>query len=70
MKLYNLKQVLEMVGLSRPQIYKMVRSGTFPAPVYPNPRTPRWEESELEKWIAGMKKDRDRGLKPIRKAAA
>jgi predicted DNA-binding transcriptional regulator AlpA len=37
----------ELVGLSLAAFWRGVAAGTFPAPLYPAPRAPRWRVSEL-----------------------
>jgi hypothetical protein len=37
----------ELTGLSIPGVWKAVRSGRLPSPVYPLPRAPRWFPGEL-----------------------
>lgn len=44
--------VLELVALSRSQIYKMMESGAFPAQVQLSGRAVAWRRADIEKWIA------------------
>jgi len=43
--------VRDRVGLSRAQIYRMINTGDFPAPVRPSPGTVAWNEVEVDAWI-------------------
>jgi len=47
----RLRDVLHMVGLSRPTVYRMVRAGTFPAQVQLSTAAVGWLRSEVEQWI-------------------
>lgn len=50
-KLLKLPQVLGMVLLSRSQLYLLVGSGEFPAPIKLSKRAVAWLESDIHKWI-------------------
>ena len=39
-------------GLARTSIYRLMRAGTFPAPLKVGPRAVRWPESEIERWVS------------------
>jgi len=47
----RLPDVLRMVGLSRPTVYRMVKAGTFPAQVRLSTAAVGWLRSEVEQWI-------------------
>ena len=70
MQLFDVQQVAKMVGTTRATVYKMMDAGTFPRPIYIGKRSPRWTENDLEKWLAGRERERARGLKNGRQAAA
>jgi prophage regulatory protein len=46
------REVRERVGLSRATIWRMIRSGDFPAPVRLGPQSVGWIEREVGDWIA------------------
>lgn len=46
-RLLNAKQAANFLGLSLPGLWKAVRQGRIPKPVYPLARAPRWFEDEL-----------------------
>lgn len=48
----RLRDVLHMVRLSRPTVYRMVKAGTFPAQVQLSTAAVGWLRSEVEQWIA------------------
>jgi prophage regulatory protein len=50
-RLLRLPAVRDRVGLSRAQIYRMINTGDFPAPVRPSPGTVAWNEVEVDAWI-------------------
>lgn len=39
-------------ALSRSSLYRLMRSGEFPAPLQIGPRAVRWRASEIESWVA------------------
>ena len=47
----RLRDVIRVVGLSRPTVYRMVKAGTFPAQVQLSAATVGWLRSEVEQWI-------------------
>ena len=60
LRLLRVDAVLDRIGVSRRTFHELVRSGSFPAPVNPTPRTTAWLESEVESWIASKVEARDR----------
>jgi prophage regulatory protein len=49
-RLLRLAQVLEITGLSKGMVYRLVREGKFPEPCKPGGIATRWVESELRAW--------------------
>ena len=49
-RLLRLKEVEQMVGLSRTSIYRLMDRGDFPHPVRVGPRAVRWRLEDLEHW--------------------
>jgi prophage regulatory protein len=47
----RLQTVIQVTGLSRSTIYRMVASGTFPAPVQVGLRAVAWRWADLDRWI-------------------
>ena len=47
---YRIQEVVQMVGLSKPTIYRMAREGQFPRPVKIGVRASGWRKSEVERW--------------------
>lgn len=58
-KIVRLPEAKRQVGLSRSQIYLLVRRGEFPAPVRLGPRAVGWLQSELDIWIQEKADERD-----------
>ncbi len=49
-KLISIASTAEMIGISRSQLYKMIKEGSFLAPVRVGTRI-LFPESEVNKWI-------------------
>lgn len=45
-------QVVEISGLSRTEVWRRVKSKTFPAPVRLGSRCTRWSKAEVTAWVA------------------
>lgn len=50
-KFLRLPSVIDKVGLSRSQIYKLIQQGDFPEPVKIGPKISVWIEEKLEVWM-------------------
>jgi prophage regulatory protein len=50
-KFLRLPSVINKVGLSRSQIYKLIQQGDFPEPVKIGPKISVWIEEKLEMWM-------------------
>lgn len=50
----RLEQVIEISGLSKAMIYRLVRDGKFPVPLKPGGAASRWRESEVRTWHAAV----------------
>jgi prophage regulatory protein len=48
----RLPTVIQVTGLGRSTIYRLVASGTFPSPVHLGPRAVGWRWSDLDQWSA------------------
>lgn len=46
----RLPTVIQATGLGRSTIYRLVASGSFPAPVHLGPRAVAWRWSDLDRW--------------------
>ena len=52
--LLRIAEVCDRVKLARPTVYKRMRTGDFPRPIYPAPRAPRWRSDTLQEWIDNL----------------
>ena len=50
-KLLKIKEVCEVVGVSRPHIYVMMKEQGFPKPVKLSARSRAWRMDAIEAWI-------------------
>jgi prophage regulatory protein len=50
-KCVRIKQVVEMVGFSKPTIYRLINKGTFPKPFNISTNCVVWRVSAIENWI-------------------
>ncbi|MGF1768624.1 AlpA family phage regulatory protein [Enterovibrio makurazakiensis] len=55
-RILRVKEISELLGLSKSTIWRMRREGLFPAPLRLGPRAVGWRESDVTDWI----KSRDR----------
>ena len=62
--LLNVKEVAKKLGVSRAQVYLMVKKGDFPVPIRIAKRTSRWLESDVDRWIERKFKVREKELAP------
>ncbi len=51
-RLLRLPEVQSIVGLRRSEVYRRIRSGTFPAPIRLGTNAVAWLQSDLDAWIA------------------
>lgn len=64
----RLPETMRRTGLSRSQIYVLIRSGKFPRQVDLGPRIVGWIEEEVQSWIAGKinaSRHGNRAAKPL-----
>lgn len=48
----RLPEVIHLIGLSRSQIYKMIKQGTFPPPILLSRRAVAWLERGIHQWMS------------------
>jgi prophage regulatory protein len=51
-RLLRLPEVQSIIGLRRSEIYRRIRTGTFPAPIRLGTNAVAWLQSDLDAWIA------------------
>lgn len=52
-KMLRIAEVCRRVGVSKSQIYRMVKDSGFPAPVQISRRTNAWVSADVEHWLQG-----------------
>jgi prophage regulatory protein len=61
-RLLRLVQVLEITGLSKAMVYRLVSQGQFPEPCKPGGNASRWVESEVRIWRTNIENKRHSSL--------
>ena len=51
-RLLTARDLMERLNLSRTGIYRLLRKGDLPRPLYLTPKLPRWPEVAIESWLA------------------
>ena len=51
MQFIRIRQVLEMIGVSRTTLWRMVQAGVFPRPVHITERNRGYERETVEAWM-------------------
>ena len=51
-KLLTAAELAELFNISRVHVWRRVKAGYLPTPIYPAPRSPRWRADEIEDVIA------------------
>ena len=58
-KLLRIADVIEMTSMSRSTLWRLVKTGQFPAPLKvggPKGRAVRWLRVDIEEWIANLER--------------
>jgi prophage regulatory protein len=50
-KIYRLREVLGVTGLSRTVLYRLIKLGRFPAPLRLSERAVGWDSDGVEQWV-------------------
>jgi prophage regulatory protein len=50
-RLIRLSQVMDIVGLGKTMIYKLMKVGAFPLPRKIGDNASRWSEQEIYRWV-------------------
>ena len=53
----RLREVLELIPVSKSSIWAMVKDGRFPKPVKLSPRVTCWREEDIQNYIASRSND-------------
>lgn len=57
LQIYRRSMVEEVVGLSRSQLYLLIKQGLFPRPVKVSARAVGWLRHEVEEWIRARREE-------------
>ena len=55
-RILRLPDVVHRVGYGRSTIYQKIQDGTFPVPLRLGSKATGWLESDIENWIASLKR--------------
>ncbi len=55
----RMPELLNKIGLSRSQIYRLISAGNFPEQKKVGPKVSVWRESEVDLWMAQQEPHRD-----------
>lgn len=53
MKFLRLPEVLDRVGMSRSQVYRLIQEGEFPQPIKLSARASAWPDAVIQTWQEG-----------------
>ena len=53
-------EVLKICGLSKSEVWRRVRNGSFPEPVRLGKRCTRWNLAEIEDWVRARLAEREK----------
>lgn len=59
-RLLRLPQVLEITGLGKTMIYRLIRQREFPQPFKPGGHASRWSEEEVRAWRSRIDEQRQK----------
>ena len=51
-RLLRIRDVLNIVGLSRAHVYNLIKQGLFPRPIALGSNCARWVQSEVQAWVS------------------
>ena len=50
--IYGRREVMELIRISRPTLYRWLQPGTFPKPIEIGPQKIAWRRDDVIDWIA------------------
>ena len=62
MRLLRLDEVVQIAGIGKTSVYKLMGEGAFPRPVTIRGRAVRWVSDEIDAWILARIDERDRSI--------
>lgn len=54
-RLISIAEVMSILDVSRPTLYRWIASGRFPKAIALGPQVRRWLRSDVEKWVGSKK---------------
>ncbi len=60
-RLLTAREVMERVGLTYVSIWKKMKTGQFPAPLELSPKTLRWVEADIDRWVENLPRRQFKG---------
>ena len=63
-RILRLPAVVELVGYSKPSIYRKIKDGSFPVPVRLGERATGWRSTDIQDWLDARPYTAD--AKPVR----
>ena len=53
-RLYRMRELVELLGISRPTVYRYIKAGNLPKPVHLSSRCIAWRASEINIWMSNL----------------
>ena len=53
-RMMRISEVIDVLGVSRSTLYRMVAGGGFPRPVRVGQRATRWRQSDIQQWMDSL----------------
>ena len=53
-RLYRMRELIEIIGVSRPTVYRYIKAGSLPKPVHLSSRCVAWRASEISLWMSKL----------------
>ncbi len=60
MKLLNVKEVAEMLGVSTSWVFRHMRQGTFPKSIKIGPKTSRWKRKDIADFMRRRQQEQEK----------
>lgn len=54
-RILRVREVVDLVGIHRSTLYKMMGRGEFPRPLQIGPNSRGWRKSDVDAWMADLK---------------
>jgi prophage regulatory protein len=61
----RIKEVMQKVGLSRSQVYRLIQAGSFPSPFKIGSKVSVWPSLLVDEWMNGIRCSMNDQNKPI-----